>query len=80
MTVNAIPSPVVANGILYCMSGYTGSAAVALPLGITGDVTNESELATIWRKHSAGTPLCGGHRYSSTTRTVFLTKVLEPDA
>jgi outer membrane protein assembly factor BamB len=54
MTVNPIPSPVDGgNGLVYCMSGYQGSLALALPLGLTGDVTNQGK--NLW-KHGAGTP------------------------
>jgi outer membrane protein assembly factor BamB/type 1 glutamine amidotransferase len=38
-TVNAIPSPVTRDGVVYCMSGYTGSAAIAVPLDAQGDIT-----------------------------------------
>jgi outer membrane protein assembly factor BamB len=51
MTVNCIPSPVAADGVVYVMSGYQGSAAYAIPLDVTGDVGDK----TIWR-HNRGTP------------------------
>lgn len=53
MTVNAIPSPVAADGVVYCMSGYMGSGAVAVPLHVRGDVTGSAEL--LWRLDK-GTP------------------------
>jgi outer membrane protein assembly factor BamB len=52
-TVNAIPSPVVKNNIVYCMSGYKGSLACAIPLGVTGDVSDSDKV--LWR-HTRGTP------------------------
>jgi outer membrane protein assembly factor BamB len=52
-TLNAIPSPVLSNGVVYCMSGYKGSAAYAIPLDVTGDVTDSDKI--IW-KHDTGTP------------------------
>jgi outer membrane protein assembly factor BamB len=52
MTVNAIPSIVTADGIAYCMSGYTGSLGVAVPLDRKGELTND---AFLWRV-SKGTP------------------------
>ncbi len=55
MTVNAIPSPVAANGIAYIMSGYAGSCAVAVPLDSKGDLGTEGKIA--WRV-SKGTPYC----------------------
>jgi outer membrane protein assembly factor BamB len=53
MTVNAIPSPVAADGIAYCMSGYQGSLAVAVPLDSRGDVGMGSKVR--WRVKK-GTP------------------------
>jgi outer membrane protein assembly factor BamB len=52
-TVNAIPSPLAAGGVVYCMSGYRGAAARAIPLGATGDITDTD--AVLWR-HDEGTP------------------------
>jgi outer membrane protein assembly factor BamB len=52
-TILPIPSPVAAEGMAYCMSGYTGSAAVAVPLDVTGDITGT---ATVAWKHTKGTP------------------------
>ncbi|MGH9676015.1 MAG: PQQ-binding-like beta-propeller repeat protein, partial [Candidatus Acidiferrum sp.] len=53
MTVNAIPSPVAADGVAYVMSGYKGSMAAAIPLDAAGDLTGKNKI--IWR-HSHGTP------------------------
>jgi hypothetical protein len=53
MTVNAIPSAVAADGVLYCMSGYNGSAAAAISLDASGDVTNGDKV--LWR-YGKGTP------------------------
>jgi outer membrane protein assembly factor BamB len=53
MTVNAIPSPVAADGIVYCMAGYQGSAAVAVPLESRGDVGEAKQWT--WRINK-GTP------------------------
>lgn len=47
MTVNAIPSAVSADGVVYCMSGYQGAAAMAIPL--------DRPDTTLWR-YSRGTP------------------------
>lgn len=52
-TVNVIPSPIVQGDVVYCMSGYTGSLACAIPLGSKGDVTDSPQL--LW-KHTRGTP------------------------
>ena len=53
MTTNAIPSPIAANGTAYIMSGYRGSAAVAVPLDATGDLSSSGIVA--WR-YAKGTP------------------------
>ncbi len=53
MTVNAIPTPLVAGDRAICMTGYGDSVAVAIPLDATGDVTDTPKVA--W-KHTAGTP------------------------
>jgi outer membrane protein assembly factor BamB len=53
MTVNAIPSAVTADGVVYCMSGYKGAAAVAISLDAAGDVTDSDKV--LWR-YTKGTP------------------------
>jgi outer membrane protein assembly factor BamB len=54
MTTNAIPSAVTAgDGVVYVMSGYKGSAAVAVSLDARGEVGPGNGL--IW-KHGKGTP------------------------
>lgn len=52
-TVNAIPAPVARDGVVFCMSGYQGSLAVAVPLDARGDLTDSNKL--LW-KHDRGTP------------------------
>ncbi len=52
-TLNAIPSPVAADGVAYVMSGYKGAAAVAVPLELRGDLTKSDKLR--WR-YNKGTP------------------------
>jgi outer membrane protein assembly factor BamB len=46
MTANVIPSPVTASGIVYAISGFRGSALLALRLGRTGDLTGSD--AIVW--------------------------------
>jgi outer membrane protein assembly factor BamB len=76
MTINAIPSPLVENGIAYVVSGYSGAAAVAIPLDSTGDVTTSDKLA--WR-YDKGTPyvpspiLVDGRLYFTKANTQVLT-------
>jgi outer membrane protein assembly factor BamB len=52
-TLNAIPSPVATEGVVYCMTGYRGAAAVAVPLDATGDLTDTDKV--LWR-YDRGTP------------------------
>ena len=52
-TVNCIPCAVADDQAIYCMSGYRGSFACALPLDATGDLTDGSK--HLWR-HTHGTP------------------------
>lgn len=54
MTTNAVPSPVVLDGVALAMSGYgSGGKAVAIPLDATGDVTDTTRV--LWT-HGRGTP------------------------
>jgi outer membrane protein assembly factor BamB len=46
-TVNVIPSPVALDGVVFCMSGYRGSTACALPLSARGDLTGSDRI--LWR-------------------------------
>ena len=43
---NVSPSPVVKDGVVYCMSGYRGSAAYAIPLDARGDITDSDKI--VW--------------------------------
>jgi outer membrane protein assembly factor BamB len=51
MTVNTIPSPLLYQDKVICMSGYRGASAVAIPLDAQGDVSGKA----LWR-HARGTP------------------------
>ncbi len=54
MTMNAIPMPVTADGILYVMSGFRGNALLAIRLaGAKGNITDSD--AIVW-KHGKDTP------------------------
>lgn len=65
-TRNVIPTPVVGFGMIYCTSGFRGSALLAIKLGRTGDLTGTDAIA--WEVHEA-TPyvpsplLYGEHLY-----------------
>lgn len=52
-SVNAIPSPILAGETVFCMSGYRSSAALAIPLSATGDITDTDRV--LWH-HRQGTP------------------------
>jgi len=54
MTANSIPSPVTSDGVLYAISGFRGSALLAIKLaGGSGDLTDSP--AILWR-HNKSTP------------------------
>ncbi|MCA9119715.1 MAG: PQQ-binding-like beta-propeller repeat protein [Planctomycetaceae bacterium] len=52
-SVNAIPSPILSGETVFCMSGYRTSAALAIPLRSTGDITDTDRI--LWQ-HKQGTP------------------------
>ena len=76
MTVNPIPSPVSAASAVYCMSGYKGSAAVAISLDAVGDITASAKV--LWR-YAKGTPyvpsplLVGDRLYFTEANSALLT-------
>ena len=76
MTTNAIPSPVAKDGVAFVMSGYKGAAALAVPLGSKGDLTDAKQFA--WR-YDRGTPyvpsplLYQGRLYFTSGNTQLLT-------
>jgi outer membrane protein assembly factor BamB len=53
LTRNVIPSPVAADGMVYCTSGYSGFSLLAIKLGKTGDLTGTDAIA--W-KYTKSTP------------------------
>jgi len=77
LTSNVIPNPMVEDGILYVMSGYRGSAMMAIDLSkAKGDITGSD--AIIW-KYNQDTPytpcavLMGGKIYFLRGNNGFLT-------
>lgn len=54
-TLAIIPCPVAFDGLVFCMSGYPGSALVAIPLDARGDITGTDKIA--WQ-HNQNTPYC----------------------
>lgn len=75
-TLNAIPTPVVKDGVAICMSGYRGAMVAAVPLDASGDITDTNKLA--W-KYDKGTPyvpspiLAGDRLYFTQANTGMLT-------
>ncbi|MDB6038143.1 MAG: signal peptide protein [Verrucomicrobiales bacterium] len=53
LTANVIPTPVYADGLVYCTSGFRGNALLAIKLGATGDLTGTDAIA--WSRNK-GTP------------------------
>ncbi|MBC8876661.1 MAG: serine hydrolase [Planctomycetes bacterium] len=51
LTGNVIPCPVTEGDTVYCMSGYEGQALLALPLSVTGDISNSDQI--LWTKRRA---------------------------
>jgi outer membrane protein assembly factor BamB len=78
MTVNAIPSPVASEGVVYCVSGYRGAAAVAIPLDSSGDITDTSQV--LWR-YAKGMPyvpspvLVGDRLYFTETNAAIISSL-----
>jgi outer membrane protein assembly factor BamB len=76
LTGNVIPSPVVEGNLVFCMSGYQGSAVLALPLASKGDVSDLDKV--VWSKRR-GTPyvpspvLYDGMLYFSQSNQAILT-------
>jgi outer membrane protein assembly factor BamB len=76
MTVNAIPSVVASDEKVYCVSGYRGAAACAIPLDAQGDITDTPKV--LWR-YAKGTPyvpsplLVGNRLYFTQANSAVLT-------
>lgn len=51
LTGNVIPSPVIEDDLVYCMSGYQGYSLLALPLSANGDISRSD--AIVWRMDRA---------------------------
>jgi outer membrane protein assembly factor BamB len=73
-TINAIPTPIVTNGMAICMSGYKGSAVFAIPLDSTGDITGKA--AWHYDRNTPYVPspmLMNGRLYFTQLNTAILT-------
>jgi outer membrane protein assembly factor BamB len=75
-TTNVIPSPVRFDDTAIVMSGFQGTAAYAIPLGSTGDISGTDRIA--WH-HPSGTPyvpsplLVGDRLYFTSGNSAILT-------
>ncbi len=56
MTQNAIPTPVLGDGIIYCISGFQGSSLLAIRLGRTGDLTGTDAIAWSYKRNTPYVP------------------------
>jgi outer membrane protein assembly factor BamB len=76
LTTNAIPSPVGADGMVYCMSGFRGSKLLAIKLGSTGDLTGTDAIAWTYDKDTPYVPspmLYGNRLYITKSNNAILT-------
>ncbi len=68
-TMNAIPSPVSHQGLVYCMSNRGGNAVYALPLDASGDITDTDTI--VWHRDKGApyvpSPLLYGDRLYMTS-------------
>ena len=53
-TTNAVPTPVIGFGMVYCTSGFRGNALQAIKLNRTGDLTGTDAVA--WQTNDKTTP------------------------
>jgi len=56
LTRNVIPCPVADAEAVYCMSGFRGSALLAIRLGRTGDLTGTDAIAWTYKKNTPYVP------------------------
>jgi outer membrane protein assembly factor BamB len=73
---NVIPSPVQFGDLVCCMSGYNGSAAVAIPLDAEGDVTDNKRITWRYNRDTPYVPsplLYGERLYFNKVNSAVLT-------
>jgi outer membrane protein assembly factor BamB len=56
MTANAIPTPVAGDDLVYCISGFRGSALLAIKRGQSGDLTGTEAIAWSHKKNTPYVP------------------------
>jgi outer membrane protein assembly factor BamB len=75
-SVNAIPSPVTDGRLAFCISGYTKSAAFAIPLDAAGDLTGGDKIAWSYQRGTPYVPsplLYNGRLYFTQSNNPLLT-------
>jgi outer membrane protein assembly factor BamB len=73
---NVIPSPVQFGNLVCCMSGYNGSAAFAISLDATGDVTDSNRITWRYNRDTPYVPsplLYGERLYFNKVNSAILT-------
>ena len=66
---NPIPTPLVMDGVTFCMTGYRGNAIFAIPLDAKGDISNSDEI--VWSRNDAAPYTPTGVLYKG---TIYYTK------
>jgi outer membrane protein assembly factor BamB len=75
LTVNVIPTPIVANGVVYVMSGFRGAALHAIKLGAEGDLTGTDSVLWSHNRNGPYVPsplLLDGHLYFGSGNNAIL--------
>ena len=75
---NPIPSPVMLDNVVFCMTGYRGFAIYAISLDATGDITDSDKV--VWSRddaapYVASPVLYDGHLYFTKSRNAILASV-----
>jgi outer membrane protein assembly factor BamB len=52
LSVNAIPSPIAGQGLIFCMSGYRKSVLYAIPYDARGDISDTESIAWTYDRNT----------------------------
>ena len=77
-TGNPIPTPIVLDDMVVCMTGFRANAAMGIPLSSQGDITDSENI--IWSRRDIGPyvptgVLCQGNIYSTKGSNAILTSI-----
>ena len=77
-TGNPIPTPIVLDDMVVCMTGFRANAAIGIPLSSQGDITDSENI--IWSRRDIGPyvptgVLCQGNIYSTKGSNAILTSI-----